>query len=138
MTEQEEFEFHHRLEQEAGKKAPVSMGGVLAEGAKGAARGVSDVAMGVGRAGANLLFGPILGEQINKGLETLTTPSHELIKARPENKAEQFAGTVGEIGGAGVVGGGAGSAKAAVGTALSALGGGVGEQVGSPIGKLVG
>ena len=117
---------------------PVTASGVGAEIGKGLVRGASDVAMGAGSAGANLLLGPIGGRLATQGMEALAAPSRSLIQASPENPTEQFAGTASEIAGGGIAGGGAGTVRGAVMTGAGALGGATGEQMGGDLGKIIG
>lgn len=135
MTENEEFEFRKRLEDE---RKGVSLSGIAEEGGKGLIRGASDTGLGVGKTALSMLFGPVGGKVAGEGLDALSAPSRQLVAANPANKAEQFAGTAGEIGGSGLTGGGAGSVRALAGTALSSLGGAAGEEIGGIPGKIIG
>lgn len=112
--------------------------GVLSEGGKGLLRGASDLALGVQKTVGSALLGPIGGPLSSKGVESLAAPSRELIKATPATEAGKFAGTTGEIMGAGAVSGGMGSLRAVGGNILAGLGGATGEQMGGDVGRVVG
>lgn len=132
--------YHQQAMEQAKSQQPApetTLGGVARETAKGALRGPSDVAMTVGRAGANMLFGP-MGGALVRGAERLAAPSREMVQPTPATGAERFAGTLAEIGAGGALGGGFSNVPNAVMTGLSALGGATGEQIGGQTGKLVG
>lgn len=120
------------------RPAPVTAGGVAAEGGKGLIRGLSDAATMAAEGVIKSRLGPIGGDIVMSGLRRVAAPSRELIAGKPENEAERFAGTAAEIFGSGAAGGGVRSAGAATLNALAALGGATGEQVGGETGRLVG
>ena len=115
-----------------------TFGGMASEIGKGALRGPSDLAHTMGRAGSQMLLGPVVGPMAARGMERLAAPSREMVKATPTTPTERFAGTASELGAAGIAGGGAGSVPGAIGTGLMALGGATGEQMGGETGKLIG
>lgn len=117
---------------------PSALSGIAKEGGKGMLRGASDLALMAPKAAGTMLFGPIGGELISRGVESIAAPSRELLKAAPQNKAEQFSGTAGEIIGGSIVGGGVGSLRGAALTGGAALGGATGEHVGGDLGKFLG
>lgn len=126
-------------EREQPKKKETTVGGVASEVAKGAVRGPSDIGMLMGKFGARSAFGPVLGPVISKTVvEGLSRPSREMVRATPATDAERFAGTASELLSGGAASGGMSSIPASLMTALSALGGATGEQLGGDTGKMVG
>jgi len=121
---------------ETTEKEGATLKGVAAEGGKGFARGVSQIAEGAMGVATNLLLGPVVGPMAREGYKALAKPSLDLIKAKPENQPEQFAGTAGELAGASVAGGGITRPMLNV-VAPSVLGA-AGEQVAGEPGKLIG
>lgn len=138
MTEQEEFEFRHRLESESQGRGDMSLKGIAAEAGKGFLRGASEVASMAPKAVGTMLLGPMGGNMVSDVMERVAAPSKALIAPKPEGHGEQFAGTAAEILGSGIVGGGAASLRSAAGTGMSALGGAIGEQIGGEGGQLAG
>src|SRR5688572_6178685 len=96
----------------------VTAGGVAAEAGKGLVRGASDTALMIPKGAAEVLP-PLLRDLVKAGVDKLAAPSRSLVQAKPQNEAERFAGTTGEIVGAGAAGGGAGSLRGAALTAAS-------------------
>lgn len=101
----ERFQRQQMEEPEFEKEAKIiaagsTPGGVAAETGKGLLRGASDIGLGVGKAGAKLLFGPIGGEVLGRGIEALGAPSRKLVAASPMGPEEAVAGIAGEFGGA--------------------------------------
>lgn len=159
-TEDEEFEFRLRMEQEAAAEAQnapsgprsTTAAGVGSEIGKGAVRGV----VGAGDTGAmaSRFFPPtaLAGLAAEQLAPDITRRAGETIKAFRErllaqNKAdpnasrvEQMLGTGTELATQGLLTGGAGGTvrQAAVNTLAPAVGGAVGEQVGGETGKLIG
>lgn len=121
-----------------GKLEGGSAAGVAAEGGKGLLRGASDSALMIPRGLSNFLPAPI-GQAAMRGVNALVAPSRGLVRADPQNTAEQMASTGGEIAGAAAVSGPLGSVKqAALNIGLPAAGGVVGEQLGGEMGKTIG
>jgi hypothetical protein len=116
------------------KSKEISLKGIAAEAGKGLLRGASDVGIMAAKATGSLLGGPIGGFLVGKGVDTLAAPSREMVKAAPENEAERFAGTAGELSGASI----GGIGKPISNVAVPALLGAAGEQVAGEPGKLVG
>lgn len=124
-----------RMESPEGDTSPL---GVAAEGVKGLVRGASGVGRMMAEQAPKMAFGPVFGGMISDAISGVKAPGENLVKANPQNDAERFASTAGEIGGAGVATGGAGSVRSGVITGLSALGGAIGERSGGETGKMVG
>lgn len=120
------------------REAPVTVGGVAAEGAKGIVRGASDTALSIGKAGANVVFGPFVGGLLSGAIEDLAAPSRKMVERKAENAAEQFAGTAGEIAGASAIGGGVSGARNLAMTAAASGLGASGEQIGGEGGRIAG
>jgi hypothetical protein len=118
-------------------EAPVTAGGVAGEGGKGFLRGASNTAMMIPE-GATRFLPPAVGDLARQGLHALADPSRELVKPNPQNEAERFAGTTGEIIGGSVAGGGANTVRNAVISGISGVTGAAGEQLGGELGKVAG
>ena len=87
-----------------------TLGGTVAETAKGLARGASNVGLMASKGALGALFPVPLpdfekgrltsaGELMARGGEALAAPSRELVKASPVGPAEAVAGAVSEVGG---------------------------------------
>src|SRR3990167_2580758 len=133
----EEFSQKSGLSGEVKKEAKaISVSGSAAEAGKGLLRGASDIAMGLPKVVGTIVGGPIGGELVSRGAKAIAAPSRALIKAAPEGRVEQFAGTAGELAGLSIVGGGI--ARPVMGIALPSIAGAVGEQVAGEPGKIAG
>lgn len=122
-----------------GLKGGTSITGVAAEGAKGFVRGASQTAEMIPE-GISKLLPPNLRGPFMEAVRYLAAPSRSLVRANPENTAEQMASTGGEIAGASVAGGGAAGGVRGVLTNViaPAVGGAVGEQVAGTPGRVIG
>jgi hypothetical protein len=112
-------------------------GGVFAEILKGVPRGASNTAMIIPE-GISRVLPPVVGDVARQGVKALADPSRSIVKADPQNPAEQFASTASEIVGGSVAGGGANTIRNAVVTGISSLAGATGEQVAGDLGKVTG
>lgn len=110
---------------------PVTVGGVLSEGAKGLLRGAGNTAR---------MIPETLLPVAKPVIEALSAPSQRMVTPAPQNTAEQMASTGGEIAGAVAAGGGlaGGARQSAVNVLGPAVGGAVGEQVAGEGGKIAG
>lgn len=117
-------------------EAPATAGGVAAEAGKGFLRGASNTAMMIPEGIANVL-GPA-GAVVRQGVRALSNPTVSRVQADPQNEAERFSGTAGEIIGSGVAGGGANTVRNAVVTGISGVTGATGEQLGGKVGGAAG
>ena len=111
---------------------PTTASGVASEIGKGLVRGPMDIGMAITR------IPPFGGPLTGMLAEYQAAPLRKIIAATPTTPTEQFAGTIAEILGANAIGGGFATVRNAVMSALSALGGATGEQVGGETGKVVG
>lgn len=111
-----------------------SASGIAVEGGKGLLRGASDVGMMIAKGAARVLDpSGILGA--GAAIESIAAPSRERVAANPQNEAERFAGTAGELAGAGVTGG---ITRPLTNIVLPAIAGAAGEQVAGETGKILG
>lgn len=122
-----------------GLSGGVTVSGVAAEGGKGFLRGAGQTAEMIPEGISKILPAP-LQRPFMEALQYLAAPSKKLVEAHPENKAEQFASTAGEIAGASAAGGGltGGVRGVAMNVVAPAVLGAAGEQVAGQPGRIIG
>lgn len=113
-----------------------TVGGTLLEAGKGLVRGAANTASLIPEAIGNAM-GPV-GQLVKQGVQALSQPSRNQVRADPKGEVERFAGTAGEIVGGGVAGGGANTVRNAVVTGIAGVTGATGEQISGEGGKVTG